>query len=945
MRIIFFLTLMIAAPFMFSTFAFAQRFVVSGDQNYYVTENDELRIIYSAESRPLIQDLQRYSRLFQDVYEKEFSWSLDEKTTLILASSYNQVANGLATSFPRLHTVFYNGGAEIIDEFASKSWLYTLLSHETAHLYQLNVKRGYSQDLKKLFGTTAMDSTAFLPPFTYVQSPSIFLPTFLAEGNATFNEIRFGIGGRLYNGAIRSLFLQMLRNDQITAKRLMNDHIDFPYGREKYWAGGFLQLFLAEKYGSHRANAYFYTHADHKFNPFRVNKSFLESYSVGYEQALQDLSAHWAPLASALQVATEKTLFRSVQHHALTKINDEILFLTTDGRHLPKTHTYQLGTQRWTQQSTNLPIGRLFRDKKGRLASVSSEAVNNHQIRAGLFSDGFSFHTENLDQYLYDQKGSLRLWADAKNSFFSPLLYLQEGSSPPMAIGYAASSGLIGPDGQAYYFKQNGRERTLYRGLNSLFSYPGYYGVPVEIIDANNIYFVGPTQKGTSLFLWSGGRFYRMHHSDAIVDAKLISDASDSGRKKALIVEIRPQNYEYKITNLLSRSEAPYEYNYFIESEPHKDLLKEVAPPHTPLPVPDSTADNAIPNEKPYHPWSEWQFNGVDPFFIWGGGPDHVAQARVRFSDPLGDHNFAVLLGSASHGQMLTGLQYINNKHVIGWDVTAQYQQRVKLEEDPLQEGEYNVLDRYDTWLGSLGFEYPFFVRPQWTSSLNSHFVYENEDPHIQISDIDQKYTLLTQLNTEHSVKPFLAFSPYRLFGLELAHEMIRSAPDWVDPRQIFGGDLVFSHDLFRETYLSARIQEAYTDSPWAIVELDRSPDDFPYPAATRIHRFTEYPDRSYYEVRKVSAQLKQAMNLGLYFTQFPLSLRRFALFAAYNEYYGSTARRTEPETLFHEVGGGLDLELLLLHKFPTRMQILNFKSSYRDDSTISVIFGAQQIF
>jgi hypothetical protein len=208
------------------------------------------------------------------------------------------------------------------------------------------------------------------------------------------------------------------------------------------------------------------------------------------------------------------------------------------------------------------------------------------------------------------------------------------------------------------------------------------------------------------------------------------------------------------------------------------------------------------------------------------------------------------------------------------------------------------------------------------------------------MTDTDQKYTWLNQWGINYRIGSTLGFQSYRTAGLKIGAENARSAPDWNAPRQIYGATASASQDIFYQTYLSAGYQAVQTDGQNAIVELDSSPDDLPYPTVTRILRNTPYYSQNYYSVQKASAELKQAFRSGLYFKVLPLSLRRIAVLANFNEYYGSLNRNTSPDTLFREIGGGAEFELLFFHRFPLRVQVTHFKSSFNDESNTSIVVG-----
>ncbi|MCB0351706.1 MAG: hypothetical protein KDD38_11020, partial [Bdellovibrionales bacterium] len=428
------------------------------------------------------------------------------------------------------------------------------------------------------------------------------------------------------------------------------------------------------------------------------------------------------------------------------------------------------------------------------------------------------------------------------------------------------------------------------------------------------------------------------HKSDTIIDARIIDEAS------ALVTEITNKGYEYKLVALDPYKESPFEYTYFTEREPHAEILSQSI--NTPIDTPaDDNRTNFKLNEKAYSSFSHWQFNGIDPYIFFGVDTPAVAQLNFRFSDPLQNHSLNMLLSSGSYNEYAAGLHYINSKYVVNWDLLTLFQKTSAVASNPNNPDDYEILDRYDDWLGALGFEYLIYNRTQWQVGLSSHFVYQNENPTLASIDADKKYTVLTQINVAHLVSTPIAYNPYKSLNLDLANEYIRSAPGWSDQRNIYGGEITASYDLFRETYLSASYQAAYTDSPFAIVYFDNGPDDFPYPTPTQVSRNTKYIDQDYFEVRKVSTELKQAINLSFYTTKFPLSLRRMAIFAQYNEYYGATVRREDPGTLFHEAGGGIEMELLLLNKFPFRARWVGYKSSYSDDASSIVVLGANQTF
>lgn len=888
------------------------RFTVPSDDSYYVKDTELFKYIYSEDRRYYVEDLTSKNTWLTNLYEKEFRWKLDDHPALILVSDRAQVANGFVTVFPRLFTAYYGAGADLIDEFSVRSWLYVLLAHESAHLYQINVKRDYSVTLKNIFGVAPLGPTSIFPPFTYVMHPNVFLPAFLTEGNAVLNEGRFGNGGRLYNGHIRATFLQLAKKGSVTVSKLINEDIEFPYGAENYWVGGYFQLYLAEIHGVSRTNKYFWVHAFNNFNPFNINEAFLTAFKKPYWLLMSEFLDKWQPLYSTMVEAKEKPIFTSAVEIPMTKDENEIRAMSFDLRSNPILHIYNINDKKWTHSRMNIPAGRAFRDESGKIVVTSSQNINATNIKNGLFSEGYGYKKSDLGKLYYDRRMGRSVYADAKTSFHSPQLYLDG-----QFVSESHSSAILDNAGNVYYFKQNKKVRSLYKNKEKLFSYNGYYGKPVEILDNGDIYFIGPVERGTSLFLWSKSHFYRAHPSDVIVDARRMNDNS------ALITEVTAKNYSYKIVNLSPKSENPFEYNYFYEKD--ADFNKLDDPPDKLNSDLSTNATNK--EERPYSSVKDFKFDGIDPFVFFGPGGYQI-QTSINFSDPLQNHQFKARLGVAGDSNGNAGISYTNLEHIIQWSLLGAFSNETEYVEDPNDSRGYRINDRSKNWLSALGFEYPYFKRPQWSSSFSSFFIYQYEDPQKIRRDIDQGFSLLTQWNIQRlNTKP-LAYSPYRAARLDLAHDLTRNAPRWTDPRNLYGAKAGFTFDIFSESYLTASYQSVSTDDSSPLVELSEVPDDFPIPSVTRINALSQTSRRYYFEVRKAAFEAKQAFNLSLYHHKFPIGLRRFAAVGIYNEYYGSDFRSEDPDTLFHESGAGGEFELLILHVLPLRVSYLSLKNS-----------------
>jgi hypothetical protein len=910
----------------------AKAFTVSDDSDYFVTSSDNYDFIYSAAFRPYVKALQDQNRELKTVYQKEFLWQLDEKASLILASPRNQIANGFATLFPNLHTVFYGGGAELIDDFSVTSWARVLLLHETAHLYQLNVKQDYSILLNKYLGNPLPN---LVPPFTYMMSPSIFLPTFILEGNATFNEGRFGNGGRLYSGEYRALFLNLLRAEKINSTRLINDHIEWPYGQEKYLVGGYFQLYLAETYGIQKTNEFFFKNAHYFLLPFQLKKSFIDTFGVGYDAAIKSFIERYRPLAAEMQTVAATTKIRSISHRGLARnpADKSISFLTSNGKNLPVLHELTGTTTALNikKKKINIPLGEPIY-LEGRLYTASSETVHHNQVRMGLYSKNYKIRRDSLDHFVYDTYKNKKVYAFIPDSFNEPQIYESDANnSAKKYIGTAQSSPLYAPNGDILYFRQKGTERTLMKNSQPLISYKGHYGKVVDALENGDVYFVAASERGTSLYRYTQSKIERVHTADTIVDAKALN-ATDW-----VVAEITSNGYEYKVVNDLKPiQQAPHYYQYFYEDEkkktPEADLLTKTA---------ESTP------EEPYSSIGRMRFNGVDPFYLGWTEYGGIFGFAARFADPLQFNNVSFTYNHLEGDTNDMLLLYANRKHRLNWSIGGGLDQSAIFDGDS-SSSDSKVLARYETWLGLLELNYPLFVLPQVSGTLNTRYSYEYDDSDDTTVRLDREQSVLTYFELSRSRAYPIAYLPAAQDQFVLAHEALGDIPKWQGDRVNYGALVNFSRDLGFENYLSVGYHAVRSDSPNGDIEIDQMSSSglstrlF---TPTELTRYSEDTGIEFKEAHKVSVGYQKAINFSYYFKRFPISLRRLAPFAVYQEFYTRNGTQKGLETLFHEWAYGAEFELLLFHRTPIRISATGVEMNKREGTAITTMVSFKDNF
>ncbi|HNC75470.1 MAG TPA: hypothetical protein PK362_11385, partial [Elusimicrobiota bacterium] len=270
-------------------------------------------------------------------YEKQFGFALDERLYVGLISDYNQIANGFSTPLPNNRQINYIGGTELVDYFSVRSWLETLIYHETAHNYQLNAKDNpVSSSLHKVFGNGMVIS-----PFIIM--PNIAVNSFLLEGNAVLNESWHGNGGRLYSGRFKVQTLLQVKAGYFTPERMHNHTLFFPYGEHHYSMGGFFQYYLAEKYGLVKTNRFFKENSLDWYWPFLTNNAMWRTIGRDFEGAMGDYVKSAKKDAQSVVEVQGKVLVRSKYFSSLNGDKDELYFLVNqEGVRAPELARFNL---------------------------------------------------------------------------------------------------------------------------------------------------------------------------------------------------------------------------------------------------------------------------------------------------------------------------------------------------------------------------------------------------------------------------------------------------------------------------------------------------------------------------------------------------------------------------------------------------------------------------
>lgn len=911
--------------------------VVASDEVYRIHESSKnFRIIYAKEYENLIPEFAARTQDFLNRYEKEYNWSLDQRFDLVLASTENQIANGFVTSFPTLYSTYYNGAAEFMDEFASVSWLYDLTTHELAHVYQLNTKGEFG---KILYSVLKNSTPGALPPFTYVIYPHLFTPTFLLEGNATFNEGRFGNGGRLHSGMYRALFLKLLAAGKVTSRRLMNEHLEWPYGAEKYVVGGYLQSHLAEEYSVQNTNNFFLAHARKEFFPFTINSSFEASFGVGYEAAIKAMKSKYSDLAKTQSSSKGTQVAKSQEHTSFTRNEGQITFMTTNLKSKIQVCQWSSVENKLCCESTRIPMGRAFK-YENEWAAAAYQRVSPTSLKAGLYKNNSKPIKAFEGKYVFALDKDVALYADNAQSFKNVTIYKNKNF-----IGETQSTPFLSAAGDVYYFKQDKDGRHLYKNAELLTTVQGYYGKVVDVGPEQEVYFIASVERGSALFVFKNKLTYRAHPSDTIIDAMLTGKG-----QQILIAEIDSEGYKYKIDqlqvadfknqdgSLIVEGAQPTFYTYKFDTPEDQANLQE--------PVTVENLQN-IESDKNYQPFSEIQFAGIDTSLAVLDPDGFVGFFNFRFNDPLQRYLTSFSLRDAGWGSPGARISFTNAKHRLSYSFIADYARVPHITSSGSSDAEAELIGHSSEVTGLFGMTYPIFANRVWLSNLDLNFIYENENPDDKEVEafVDNKDTnkAILSYDLAYSFSPGgLSYLPQQRFKLDLDAKVQGEKSAWKPKAHVYSGQFSFTQDIGWDIFVLSSYKAALSEGDLRGIELNNDSALFSLDP-TEFNALGALSTSTYYQLRRVNAEIKRPIYFGLYHKSIPLGLWRAAPVAGYFEYYGSQVENKSVNTLFHQEYYGLEAELLLLHKFPVQVSYLSIKTNNETSNEFSL--GLQQRF
>lgn len=821
--------------------------------------SDNLFLFYNESYQKQSLDLHKYTQNLNEEFKKVFPYSPYYRTnSIIFASPESQIVNGVATIFPLPRVIIYSSPVTILDFFSISNWTQDSLSHEIAHLYQINSQTKYSYGL-----------SYFFPLFLWFVYPNIYLHDLVLEGNAVLHESIYGTGGRLFSGWARAIVFSQLKSN-ITLKRIFHKYNDSFSSLEKYIHGGYFYSYLLTKFSLKKVNELFSIHSKNTLIPvgfYSLNRSFKKNLGESFYSLFKKYIKHYKLQAINQKSSPEKPFLTSRIFSKLNRNNKNIFFLISDSKSSPELVTFRKKNLKWTKQKKDLPLGKVF-FIEGIPYSASNYTTTPIETTFSLFDENYKALEKYKSQFVMDIVKNKTISLDVTQALTHIKLLINN-----KFYGHTHSSAILDDRGNVYYFKNKNKTRTLYKNKTPLWSYKGYYGFPVEA-DNQGVYFIASTPYGSSLFLYSNGAVSRISNSDTIIDGRKIND------NQFLVAEAAPRHYEYKIITTQLQNQTPHLYKYSFQKKKINTSQIKIKQKHNP---------------KTYSYIKNWRLENIslnishsfkDTFKIY-------MQSLVTLSDLLGYNRFNVKYLIDKYKQRIS-LSYSNTKYRLSYKVSPLYEKgllHMKTDKELVETlenlGFFKKQHLYIPWdldpnifikkksvpyqTRSLKFDLKLavFDQKRWTMDLFQQFSFGEKAFNYE-SHWNRYIGHSGRMLIGYSKKYRYAFSHDLKFNFSTFYKAFHLQKN--EKYKTFfskGGVFLFSKDLGKEFYFS--LSGLWSRDSWS--RESKSIFSLSEKSAYFIHSFKHTVE----SINQINMNIQKTLNFSYYPNFFPLSLSRWA--------------------------------------------------------------------
>jgi len=630
---------------------------------------------------------------------------------------------------------------------------------------------------------------------------------------------------------------------------------------------------MAQRYGLRAVNSYWREHSKEWYWPFFTNNAMERAVGVDFEHSVAQWSEQMSAQAEHVVVVSEKRIATSQFFTPLNADAQEIFFLINkSGRETPELVRLNKENLHVNKERGSYIAGKVLH-VKGKYVTQATAMTSPLRIYQGLYDeDGYILEgsrSKVVQGYVSNKDA---VYFDVPTSFDEPQLYV--GNTFYAVVN---SSVFVDAADNLYYFKQQGKTRTLYKNRTPLLSFQGYYGFVCDVDDKGALYFIANSQYGSTLYRLNHGTVERMSRGDTILDARLI-DAT-----KALVVSVGSDAYTYEIISLHAQTEMPYTVELYFEKEP-------------PFVVTASLVSSPVVDlNHSYRALFNMNYSGTNLMIGSDDEGTFLYNVSVNFADPLRQNAVSLFSWRDADAVMVAGVGYENSQYLFNYALSLY---GVINDESNLSTRDYGIAAQL---------RLPFLQRGYYSGDVRVDYV---EDYETQTRE-PLSLTLNLARQEQFGVSMFPNFRA--ALSLYTTHDR-----DDVS----YGTTAALGRELWGENYLHVEAQHVESDAKTLQNEhgIKVSNAHFDTLHDPTVVVMPSLRDTLYVE-RATAARIRcnSVFNISAYFFTFPISLRREALELAYS-YYNLKGLTQEVDV--NEFSIGMTFDTLWMNRLSVPMTL-----------------------
>lgn len=638
-------------------------------------ELTHFRLIYDATYQKLADHYAARLDQYHEMLETIFPVRPDKITVVIIDRT--DLTNGYATPIPYAHIVLYPvlpGAQESIGEYGD--WTHELLVHEYTHILDFEPKRDVARVLNAVFGS--------------IINPNVYLPRWFHEGLAVEIETRFSAHGRLrssyQDATLRALRLGE-RLDRFSIAEINETALHtFPQGARPYLLGSTLWSdFMTDKSES-VANQLLWRYGGRL--PWIINGPAEDYLGAKYQDRLKkhltDLTARIDQQLQTLRtmpVTASASFTQRKQESYSPELSPDGLKLIVIAKDETLRRSLQI-LKRDQLTSEFSDTENLLREKDGEETTDFTPPLpgGGHQELDGPPTGSLTRVSwfPDSEKVLFDRVRTINRYHETSDLF---IYDLKKEKSEPLTKNQRAREGAVSPDGKTAVFVQldagttglslidiaSGKIQSLFVGdIDARVSWPAFLSNDEILFSFREngkeglfVYNLKTRERRAVFADFPNARFARIttkgilfsSTKNGVANLYLAKDLSSpavpqtSSQTAIYFSDLDPRNDQLYFTELSS------------DGFQLKKLTADQRFKNKDLPTVQPLFDDRYPNNASARTFTLTAKPQIDDYSPWGyliprywypgfyaDGKNYYASIETGGSDPLGKHNYALLL-------------------------------------------------------------------------------------------------------------------------------------------------------------------------------------------------------------------------------------------------------------------------------------------------------------